>query len=200
MAWRVVALDALPDEPWRNGGGRTRTIAMQSREAGEPPWDWRISVATVERSGPFSAFADVDRASLLLGSGQIELSAAGEATRRLQRPGEVMAYRGDAAWQATVQRDGSPLLLLNVMTRRGAAAAKVQALSGDANLRGRSLTVLAMGGRWRVDGVQVAVGDGAVSEADATPRPQAQHWRIERLSATGWLAAVTIDPMPSGGR
>ncbi|MDL2339294.1 MAG: HutD family protein, partial [Pseudomonadota bacterium] len=147
---RAFALSALPDEPWRNGGGRTRTIATQMRDSTtlaaytdhEPPWDWRISVSTLERSGPFSAFPGVDRSSLLLGAGQIELSAIGETTLRMQHPGDAVAYRGDPVWTATVNRDGPPLSLFNVMTRRGAAQARMKAWRDDFSLTAPLMTVL----------------------------------------------------------
>jgi environmental stress-induced protein Ves len=196
MAWRVFALDALPDEPWRNGGGRTRTIAAQVREAGDPPWDWRISVATIEHNAPFSAFPGVDRVSLLLGAGQIELTAIGEPVVLMHRPGDVAAYRGDAPWQAEIRRVGPPLSLLNVMTRRGVATARLQAVREDATLSGHALAVLAVEGDWRVvaprpDGaLLLPAGHSAVR--DAAPMRSIAPCRVERVSNVGWLAAVTI--------
>ena len=203
MAWRVFALEALPDEPWRNGRGRTRTIAAQPCEAAEPPWDWRISVATVEQNAPFSAFPGVDRTSLLLGAGQIELTAIGEPTVWLHRPGDVVAYRGDSPWQAAIARDGRPLSLLNVMTRRRVAEARLQAVREDASLSGHALCLLVVEGQWRVvdatpevhgrpdDTVVLSTGGGAMR--DATPAQSISCCRIERLSDTGWLVAVSID-------
>ncbi|MBY0468469.1 MAG: HutD family protein [Burkholderiaceae bacterium] len=201
MAWRVVVLDALPDEPWRNGGGRTRTIAVQPRDTGEPPWDWRISVATIEQSAPFSAFPGVDRASVLLGAGCLELGADGEPTVRLHQPGDAAVYRGDARWQAEVHRVGPPLSLLNVMTRRGAATARLQTVREDTTLSGQALAVLVVEGHWRVieptdtggcpgDTWLLSAGHGAVREA--RPTRAIASGRIERLSKGGWLAAVTI--------
>lgn len=210
MGLRVFALSALPDEPWRNGGGRTRTIATRMRDANslnadtesEPPWDWRLSVATIARSGPFSAFPGVDRSSLLLGAGSIELSAMGEANLRLQRPGDTVAYRGDPVWWAEVCRDGPPLSLLNVMARRGAAKARMKAVHEDASLTGHALAVLVIEGRWRVvdasdegadsvAGLTLEAGEGACSELSG-PGATAR-WRVERMSADGLLAAIELD-------
>lgn len=209
MGLRAFVLSALPEEPWRNGGGRTRTIATGMREPptlavdsdsdSEPAWDWRISVATIERSGPFSAFPGVDRSSLLLGAGSIELSAMGEATLRMQCPGDVVAYRGDAIWNATVHGDGSPQSLLNVMTRRRAAQARTRALRDDASLKGRVLAVLVIDGRWRVVDESdqdrcwtLGPGEGAFS--DAPPgRLAIGRWRAERVSAAGMLSSIEIN-------
>ena len=207
MAWRVFALDELPDEPWRNGGGRTRTIATQDRQTGEPPWDWRLSVATIERSGPFSAFPGVDRASVLLGAGRIELSAVGEPIRRLLQPGDAVDYAGAPAWHAAVQREGPPLSLLNVMTRRGAATARVHAVRDDTALLGQALAVFAGEGRWRVvdtapdaDEPQVLTAGHSVVGDPASLTSAPMRWRIERLSSAGWLAAVAIHEGTHGSR
>lgn len=76
---RGFALDALPDEPWCNGVGRTRTIANQPRETPADdasdgvPRDWRLSVATIGSNGAFSRFPGVDRTSVLLGEGAVTL-------------------------------------------------------------------------------------------------------------------------------
>lgn len=197
MTWRVVALDALPDEPWRNGGGRTRTIAAQQRAGGEPPWDWRISVATIERSAAFSAFPGVDRASVLLGAGHIKLSADGEETVEMHQPGEVAVYRGEAPWQAQILRRGPPLSLLNLMTRRGAARGRMQALQEDAILSGHVLAVVVVEGGWRVtaapSGEALTLSAGCCAVLDGAPSRSIACRRVERVSNAGWLAAVSIE-------
>lgn len=207
MGLRAFALSALPEEPWRNGGGRTRTMATGMREPptravdtdSEPPWDWRISVAAIERSGPFSSFPGVDRSSMLLGAGSIELSAVGEANLRMQRSCEVVAYRGDPAWHAEVSRDGPPLSLLNVMTRRGAAQARMKTVHEDASWTAHALAVLVIDGCWRVVDESdqdrcwtLGPGEGAFS--DAPPGWLAiVRWRAERVSAAGMLSSIEIN-------
>lgn len=197
MAWHVFALDALPDEPWRNGGGRTRTIAVQPRAAGEPPWDWRISAATIEQSEAFSVFPGVDRASLLLGVGCLELSADGEPTVRLHQPGDAAAYRGDARWWAEIRRFGPPLSLLNLMTCRGAARGRVRAVRDDATLSGHALAVVVVDGVWRVTDAQdrqaVLLSAGQCAVREGAPGLSIACSRLERVSSAGWLAAVSIE-------
>ena len=210
MGLRAFALSALPEEPWRNGGGRTRTIATGMREPptlavdsdSEPPWDWRISVATIERSGPFSAFPGVDRSSLLLGAGSIELSATGEANLHMQHPGDTVAYRGDPVWLAEVRRDGPPLSLLNVMTRRGAAKARMKAVHDDSSLTAHALAVLVIDGCWEIvntltqanpdQGLTLADGQGALSEWSTSLSRSTASWRVERMSPTGLLVVIEM--------
>lgn len=211
MALRAFRLDALPEEPWRNGGGRTRTIATRMRDADAagsaaqdegPPWDWRISVATIERGGPFSSFPGVDRSSMLLDAGRIELSAAGEPTLLMQSPGDVVRYRGDSVTTSAVHGASQPLSVLNVMTRRSAAQAWMKALRDDSYLAAQGLALLVLEGSWRVvdgsmgaedpdHGLTLHSGEGAWCTVSA-PGSRAI-WRVERLSATGMLAAIELD-------
>ena len=50
-------------QPWKNGGGTTTELAIQSR--GED-WSWRLSLADVDTSGPFSDFVGYRRTILLV--------------------------------------------------------------------------------------------------------------------------------------
>lgn len=50
---RTVRHDDVPDQPWRNGGGTTRELHRDER--------WRLSVATITATGPFSTFPGVTR-------------------------------------------------------------------------------------------------------------------------------------------
>jgi environmental stress-induced protein Ves len=56
--WTLVALDSVPADRWRNGGGVTRELlALPSPFT----WELRLSVADVEADGPFSRFRGVER-------------------------------------------------------------------------------------------------------------------------------------------
>lgn len=57
-ALRQIHVDAVPPQPWRNGGGLTRELL--TLPAGGA-WQLRISVADIRADGPFSAFPGVDR-------------------------------------------------------------------------------------------------------------------------------------------
>ena len=57
--------------PWKNGGGTTTEVAVSPDHAGLEDFDWRISMARVETSGPFSSFAGIDcTLSVLEGEGK----------------------------------------------------------------------------------------------------------------------------------
>jgi uncharacterized protein len=54
---RVTLADCAP-QPWRNGGGMTQELL---RWPAHGDWQLRVSVARIERSGPFSRFDGVQR-------------------------------------------------------------------------------------------------------------------------------------------
>ena len=67
MTWQVVRLEDAVATPWRNGGGVTRELAAWPSST---DWTWRMSVAEIGQSGPFSTFDGVDRwFAVLAGSG-----------------------------------------------------------------------------------------------------------------------------------
>ena len=58
MTLNVVTLDDVAAQPWRNGGGVTRELL---RWPDADDWTLRLSVADIDREGPFSAFPGVRR-------------------------------------------------------------------------------------------------------------------------------------------
>ena len=58
MNWHSVRLDEVFPTPWRNGGGTARELlAWPHRE----DWHVRVSLADIERDGPFSSYPGVAR-------------------------------------------------------------------------------------------------------------------------------------------
>jgi uncharacterized protein len=78
--------------PWKNGGGVTTEICVS------PPsgaFDWRVSIATVNADGPFSAFAGYERHIMTL-SGQgmvLDIEGCGKFTLEPLQP---FTFSGDA--------------------------------------------------------------------------------------------------------
>jgi len=103
--------------PWKNGGGVTREVA--GAPAGFPDFDWRVSIADVSTSGPFSVFPGVDRTIMgVEGSGMV-LSLDGVEHEVVPRV--PFSFDGDAATTGSLR--SGPTRNLNVMTRRGRAKA-----------------------------------------------------------------------------
>ncbi|WP_244973322.1 HutD/Ves family protein [Paraburkholderia rhynchosiae] len=86
----------------------TRTLATGGSQ-------WRISLAEVERDGPYSRFEGVSRTSLVLRGNGVTLRDH-NAVVRLE-PFKAVEYDGDLAWNASLV-DG-PVTALNVMCAQG---------------------------------------------------------------------------------
>jgi environmental stress-induced protein Ves len=113
MNVRHLAAHALAPVPWKNGRGTTREIA---RVPGYGPFDWRLSLADLTESGPFSSFPGVTR-SLLLVDGGLELHWPDRVVR-LAAPGQSVTFDGGQPPYGYVRTPGHDL---NLMTRHGLA-------------------------------------------------------------------------------
>lgn len=120
--WRAAD---RPAEPWRNGGGVTREVARYPAEPDRlADFDWRVSLAEVERDGPFSAFADVDRVIVLVDGAAMTLTVDG--VRHQLRRHQPFAF--DGGRPTSVHLPAGPTRDLNVMTARGRFRATVDVL------------------------------------------------------------------------
>ncbi|MCC6198067.1 MAG: HutD family protein [Burkholderiales bacterium] len=108
--------------PWKNGGGHTWQIAAEPPGADLASFAWRVSIAAVERDGPFSAFPGVERTLVLLAGRGMRLSGAG-APVELRAPFEPVTFAGDAAIDCALV-DG-PTRDFNLMVRRSRSSAQV---------------------------------------------------------------------------
>ena len=118
---RVAGAQLLPAaaraaQPWKNGGGLTREVAVHPPGSDLDSFSWRVSVAEVSAGGPFSQFAGVDRRMAVL-AGILEFALPGQAPLRLAPTSEPVAFAGDAV--AAAAPCGGTVTDLNVMTRRG---------------------------------------------------------------------------------
>ncbi|TPJ75688.1 MULTISPECIES: HutD family protein [unclassified Mesorhizobium] len=144
--------------PWKNGGGTTTEIAVSPGGAGFDDFDWRVSMARVETSGPFSSFAGIDRTLSVLEGEGIILDIAGRPPARLTTASAPLAFPGDVPTGAALI--GGPITDLNIMTRRGRMTHSVErrSLSSEVRIAPRADTTLVL-----------AVGAGATLLTDAGP-------------------------------
>jgi environmental stress-induced protein Ves len=180
-------LHTLPAQPWKNGGGITREIAVMPEDASLAAFTWRVSVAEIARSGLFSAFPGIDRQILLLAGAGVRLEAEG-IDHLLAEPLAPFAFAGEAAVEATLL-DG-PSQDLNVMTRRGVVRSDVQvARSGCDVAACDGLVLLAVRGTWETAGpepLRLAAGEGMVLGDGTTGL------RMEAVEPGGALIIVRI--------
>ena len=109
---RTIAADAVPPLPWKNGGGVTRDLLVD-----RPDWRWRISLADIDRDGPFSDYPGVERWFAVIAGAGVELAFGG---RRLAlRPGDA-PLRFDGANGPGCRLLDGPTRDLNLLLRDGA--------------------------------------------------------------------------------
>lgn len=114
MSFHVVRFEDVKAQPWKNGGGVTRELIAWPDASN---WVMRLSVADIERDGPFSAFPGVDRWFAVLTGNGVRLGASQEPVIA----GEAPIYFDGADAPACTLIDG-PTRDLNLMIRRDAAA------------------------------------------------------------------------------
>ncbi|WP_321964546.1 HutD family protein [Paraburkholderia sp. J7] len=142
----VRALAALPREAWRNGGGVTRTLAANANADADA---WRVSIAEVERDGPYSRFAGMTRVSFVLrGAGVVLREGALEVSLT---PNEAVEYTGNAAWDARLV--GGAVTVLNVMSAAQKYRVAVRPLGASVTVdAGGVALVLALDGACDIGG------------------------------------------------
>jgi uncharacterized protein len=86
--------------PWRNGMGVTREIAREPA-VGED-FRWRLSLATVASSGPFSSYAGYRRSVTLVEGEGFQLRVSGQEPMVLDSVGATALFPGDASAHCTL--------------------------------------------------------------------------------------------------
>lgn len=118
---RILRAGSHRQMPWKNGGGVTTEVAISPPGATVDDFDWRISMAKVPASGPFSAFANIDRVLAVL-DGEMLLTIGDDRAVSMGPASPAIAFPGDVPTSAVVLRDVTDL---NVMTRRGIFSAEI---------------------------------------------------------------------------
>jgi environmental stress-induced protein Ves len=114
--------------PWKNGRGITEEFAIWPDGAtlDRGDFEWRISKASVDDSGPFSTFPGFDRLLLVTGGDGFVLTHGDHAPRRRVRPFEPYLFAGD--WPTTAELIGGAVSDFNVLLRRGEWRANIEVL------------------------------------------------------------------------
>jgi environmental stress-induced protein Ves len=113
---KLIQYASLHATPWKNGGGSTTEITVFPPGATFDDFDWRISLATITQSGPFSVFPGIDRTLTLVDGTGVVLDVGNERRVALSEREPVVAFPGETQITATV--DDGMTTDFNVMTRR----------------------------------------------------------------------------------
>ena len=180
---RIIRQSAFVASPWKNGGGTTREVVRDP--PGNGAFRWRVSVADIGLSGPFSEFADYNRTLVLLQGGGIRLTVARGEPTCLTTVGSWLAFDGAAA--ADCELLSGPCVDLNLMVLKSMGPVPVRvgplASSRTYGIRaGQTALIFAVA--------------GSVSIRDATDEAQALNtWDLGVVSAAGLM---TVTPPLTG--
>ena len=109
---------------WKNGLGETAEIAISPPGAALDAFVWRISLARIETSGPFSRFPGIDRTLTLIDGAGFRLAVDEHPPVELTPRSAPYTFRGESAVAASLL--AGPVTDLNVMTRRDRAWHRVR--------------------------------------------------------------------------
>jgi environmental stress-induced protein Ves len=114
--------------PWRNGGGWTEVLA---ESPASEPFEWRISVAEIERDGPFSDYSGYDRTIVAEDQGfTLEFS---DGERVELEPLVPFSFAGERALFCRLY--GSRATAFNIMTLRNAFTHEVSVENGEIEVK-----------------------------------------------------------------
>jgi environmental stress-induced protein Ves len=120
---QIIRRASFTATPWKNGGGITHEAIRVP--AGGDPFRWRVSVAHIDASGPFSEFAEYNRKMVLLQGAGIDLRFGDGTHKALRKVGELVEFDGALAAHCELLK--GPCVDLNLMIAKSdGGAARVE--------------------------------------------------------------------------
>jgi hypothetical protein len=129
---QIVRYGAVPSTPWKNGLGLTRQLAIHPPQATAESFEWRVSIAQLTGTAPFSRFADITRCLAVL-EGVLTLQWQGGTAQRLTAQSPPLQFAGAAAVSGGVE--AGPVLDLNLMWQPARWQATMTRLTAHAGAR-----------------------------------------------------------------
>ena len=178
----VLHYGDLPSTPWKNGAGQTKEVAISP--VGGSDFDWRVSIAVIQQSGPFSTYPGVDRVLVNCGEGPVDLDING-STVQLKKH-EQAAFHGEDTVYATLRH--GPTRDLNLMTRSSACTGdiRIHSFNGRMDQWDRDFQAMVLlAGHAEVAGVPLGPLDSIVRSGADAPI----------VFGDALVAAVTVRPL-----
>lgn len=181
---KLLRYDDLTAAPWKNGGGVTRELACSPAGAGLDDFVWRISIADVASSGPFSQFPGVERIIALLDGPGMQLQFESGKRHALTQPLEPYRFRGEAHLYAQLV-DG-PSRDFNLMFCRDRAEGTIAVWRSANTLTSGFVAVHCAAGAWRVGAQEIRCGDTLLAGEHGIPAGTA----LQPLESSSTLIGV----------
>jgi len=181
---QILTRSGFRRQPWKNGQGTTWEIA---RSPSEGDFAWRLSLAEISTSCPFSSFEAVERTILRVGGGPMTLRFDDGTTHRLEPLFAPFKFRGESnVW---CELGESAAHDLNLMVRDSRARYEAQTLRFNESLslvcRSGETVLAFLGGSAMVCG-------GSSNPASLAP------WDVIRLDGEETALIQVASPASSG--
>jgi uncharacterized protein len=172
---QIIRKSSFTATAWKNGGGTTHE-AIRVPQIGDA-FRWRVSVAQIDASGPFSDFAGYSRKMVLLKGPGLALKIAHAGTQVLRQVGEMLEFDGAASVYCDLL--GGPCVDLNLMvansTRSAAWVKRLDTQSAAHIVRGA-----------RAESTLIFSIEGCVMiESDAGEITKLEPWDLAILAGSG---------------
>lgn len=115
---QIIRKQSFRALPWKNGGGITHE-AIRVPRSGDP-FLWRVSLAQIDSSGPFSDFTGYERKMVLLQGRGLALKFGNGEHRELHAGGDWVEFDGATPVECEL-RDG-PCVDLNLIVAKSLTA------------------------------------------------------------------------------
>jgi len=182
--------------PWKNGGGETIEVIIAPDHSTLESFDWRISRARIDRSGPFSPFPGIDRTLVAVEGKGIVLRFDGAPPVVLAPGDPPLSFAGEARVDSKML-DGA-VAELNVMTRRDRFNHRVAVLTtgrpADVTAQDGAIVAIIAAGAAIVD---TAAGQSRLSANDAVLFSAADGMARVAPEADCRLFVIRIEPSAS---
>lgn len=158
------SLAEIASQPWKNGGGSTRELALQ-QEAGK--MTWRVSLAQIDQDGAFSAFPGLARIHCIVSGAGLSLFNAD--THLEARPLQPLHFAGGLLLDARLN-DG-PCQAFNLIYDPARISADMQILgAGEHMLGAGDYVIFVLSGQANLAGQDhpFAAGEGCLVGAGQT--------------------------------
>jgi environmental stress-induced protein Ves len=185
----LIDASAYRRMPWRNGLGTTTEIAVEP--LGPDRFRWRLSIADVAESGPFSRFDGYDRVIAVVTGSGMRLAVEGRPIVLVDRQSTPHAFPGDAATDCTLI-DG-PIRDFNLIVDRATTTGTLVGFGGRTTVKldgGIAFLHAASGGFE----LAAAAGRWSVAEGDTLRLDQASGPVEIAGPADGRALLATIKP------
>lgn len=183
----IIRLQDCPAQPWKNGLGSTRELAVHPPQASSDDFLWRVSIAEVDSAAPFSSFPGIDRQIVLLDGNGFHMTLDHQHTHALTTPLQPFAFAGEAA--VSVRLAGGPTRDFNLMLRRAQVRGGVDVWRDEGTRAMEHSIALVYCARGVID-----TPDGRLGEGDAwRPGAALSHATAVQLHAGAAALVVRVD-------